>query len=290
MMIKKLLFFISLLSIFNLYAEVEIPQLTSPVVDHADFLSNDQEQALNNKIQSIYQKSKWQPQILTIETLDGESIEQFSIRVADEWKLGSKNKDNGLIIIVSKQERKTRIEVGSGLEGVITDYQAHQIIQDILIPEFKNQNFSLGFLNALNYIDSQFGDTPPAVSKKIVRVKSKPEFAGLFSFVFFILISFLFSFSRRRSRVKKHSWLRGLISAALFSLPFLAMGLHNLIFLGVLAVIGFLIGFLGFHQAGSYSSGSYHRSGWGGGFGSGGSSSWGGGGGGFSGGGASGDW
>lgn len=281
---------ILLLGFFNLQAQIEIPQLTSPVVDQADFLTDQQEQDLRHKIQAIYQSSTWQPQILTIETLEGESIEQFSIRVADEWKLGSKNKDNGLIFIISKLERKTRIEVGSGLEANVTDYQAHKIIQEVMIPAFKKQDFAGGFHNALDYVDSLLGAPVKSGNKKIVRLKQKPEFAGLFSFVFFILVSFLFSFSRRRTRVKKYSWLRGIITAALFSLPFLAMGLHNMIFIGVLAVIGFFLGFLGFHQAGSYSSGSYHRSGWGGGFGSGGSSSWGGGGGGFSGGGASGDW
>lgn len=265
---------------------VAIPELSSPVVDMGGFFTPEEKVQLENKIQSIFQQGLMQPQILTVETIGPESIEQFSIRVAEQWKLGGKESDNGLIFILSKAERKTRIEVGSGLEGDITDLQAHKMIQELMIPSFKKQAFANGFSQALDYSTAILGQDNKKMNE-LIQIKKKPEYAGLFAFVFYILVSFLFSFSRRKSRTKKGSWLRGLISAALFTLPFLALGLHNQIALGVLGLIGFIMGFFGFHQAGNYTSGGYHSRG---GLGGGGSSSWGGGGGGFSGGGASGDW
>ena len=281
-----------LLSIFSLcfltgfaQEQVEVPALSSPVVDNGNFFTAEEVSMLSSKIRGIHQKGNIQPQILTVETIGEETIEQFSIRVADQWKLGASDSDNGLIFILSRAERKTRIEVGSGLEGDITDAQAHKMIQEIMIPAFKSQQFAQGFSKALDYSTAVVAKDGKAM-KKLVKVKSKPEYAGLFAFVFYILVSFLFSFSRRKSRTKKGSWLRGFISAALFTLPFLALGIHNEIALAILGVIGFVMGFFGFHQAGNYTSGGYHSRG---GFGSGGSS-WGGGGGGFSGGGASGDW
>jgi uncharacterized protein len=126
---------------------ISIPPLTGRIVDNADMLSPDQEASLTRKLADIEQKTSVQIVILTIPSLEGEPIEDYSIRVGDQWKIGQKKIDNGAIIVVSKAERKVRIEIGYGLEPVITDGMAGTIIRDRLAPRFRENDF-YGGLNA----------------------------------------------------------------------------------------------------------------------------------------------
>ena len=126
---------------------LSIPPLTGRIVDKADMLSAEQEAALTQKLADIEQQTSVQIVILTIPSLEGEPIEDYSIRVADEWKIGQKKLDNGAMILVSKAERKVRIEVGYGLEPVITDGMAGTIIRERLAPRFRENDF-YGGINA----------------------------------------------------------------------------------------------------------------------------------------------
>src|SRR5210317_913480 len=104
-----LLFLIS----FSLFAK-EVPYLSNPVVDQAGLISSNLEQKLN----SLLKRTKnFQMAILTIDSLEDESLEGYSIKVVDTWKLGTEKKDNGLLLLISKGDRRTRFEVGQGLEG-----------------------------------------------------------------------------------------------------------------------------------------------------------------------------
>ena len=115
------------------------------VVDLAGIVDDATENRLNGYLQEIEQKTTAQMVVLTILSLEGESIEDFSITIAhDKWKLGQKGKDNGVLFLISMKDRKYRIEVGYGLEGVLPDSLVGSIGRDVLVPYFKKGDYSNG--------------------------------------------------------------------------------------------------------------------------------------------------
>ena len=122
------------------------PKLSGYVNDYADIISPAVEAELENKLRNLEQSDSTQIVILTIPSLEGENIEEFGIKVAEVWKIGQQGKDNGILFIVSKQERKIRIEVGRGLEGKLTDLMAGRIIDQVIKPRFKQGDFDGGFV------------------------------------------------------------------------------------------------------------------------------------------------
>ncbi len=127
-----------------------IPQMPSHyVVDLAGIINDDVEYRLNGYLQELEQKTTAQFIILTIQSLEGESLEEFSIATAhDTWKLGQKGKDNGLLLLVSLQDRKYRFEVGYGLEGILPDSLVGSIGRQFLVPYFKKGDYSTGIYTA----------------------------------------------------------------------------------------------------------------------------------------------
>ncbi len=230
---------------------LEVPQYSSPVLDRAGLISSELEADLARRLEEIWKSGGSQIAVLTIPSLEGESIEGYSIRVTDQWKLGDAKRDNGILLLISIQDRQMRIEVGQGLEGDLPDVQAKRIISDVITPFFRNQEFEVGIVEGIRSILS-FSDPKVSLGGSRAapsRRSGKPQSVSIFQLLFFLFLFFLFSiFGRRRRR---SSW-------------------------GTAA-----LGALGGYSAGRSSRGF-------GGFGGGGFS--GGGGGGFSGGGASGSW
>ncbi len=149
------LFFIAvllqLLPCGNLFA-VAVPALTGRVNDYASMISPGARADIEGKLKQFEQQESTQIVILTIPSLEGDPIEDFSIRVAEAWKIGRKGSDNGVLFIVSKNDHKVRIEVGYGLEGRMTDLLAGRIIRDEVAPSFKNGNFDEGFAKGVTAI------------------------------------------------------------------------------------------------------------------------------------------
>jgi len=115
---------------------------------------------LEKELRSFEKTDSTQIVILTIPSLEGEVMEEFSIRVAEAWKIGQKGKDNGIIFIVAKQERKMRIEVGRGLEGRLTDLMAGRIVDLVVKPRFKREDFDGGFVAGVSsLIDATRGSS-----------------------------------------------------------------------------------------------------------------------------------
>ncbi|MBI5192257.1 MAG: TPM domain-containing protein [Nitrospirae bacterium] len=131
---------------------LDIPQLKGYVNDYADMISPAVESRLEEDLRSFEQTDSTQIVILTIPSLEGDVIEDYGIRVADAWKIGQQNKDNGVILIVSKDDRKMRIEVGRGLEGKMTDLMSGRIIDLVMKPLFKQGDFDEGFISAISSI------------------------------------------------------------------------------------------------------------------------------------------
>lgn len=159
---------------FGAWAQLQVPRLTGPVIDEVGYLTRDDRQALMQLLYDFNRRGKAQVQVLIVPNLQGEPIESASIKITDAWKLGDAKKDNGVLFLVSAEDRKMRIEVGQGLEGAIPDAIAKRIISDQVIPLFRSKRFSdgivLGTHEILRYADKEFADeniAPEASGGKI---------------------------------------------------------------------------------------------------------------------------
>ena len=175
-----------LLLSFNTHALFRIPVLTGPVIDQAGVFTPKQKTTLENYLKKIKGINGPQLQILTIDSLEGEPLESYTIKVVDEWKLGDKERDDGLLIFMAKNDRKVRIEVGDGLEGVMTDYKSAQVI-DAMIPFFKKGKYGDGLFYGTTLIGKIIrGESPdlPALKKKKKYEEATP-LEIFFGFIFF---------------------------------------------------------------------------------------------------------
>lgn len=137
--------------------EVPIPPLTSRVTDLTATLDAGQKSQLEARLQQIETEKGAQLAVLLLPSVQPESIEQFGIRLAEAWKLGRKGVDDGLIIIVAKNDRRMRIEVGYGLEGVVPDAVAKRIISEQMAPRFKQGDYFGGLQNVLLRLEDILG-------------------------------------------------------------------------------------------------------------------------------------
>jgi uncharacterized protein len=153
-------------------AEAPIPPLTGPVVDAAGLLSAGDERRLEELARSARAREDGQGvqlQYLLVRSLDGEPIEEYSIRVAEKWKLGTKGKDNGLLVTVAAEDRTWRIEVGGGLEGEIPDALARRIGDQLLVPAFRQGRYADGLYDAGAQLLTLAGVAPEEVQAHALR-------------------------------------------------------------------------------------------------------------------------
>ena len=127
-------------------AALEVPKVSGYVNDHAGLISSATELKIENFLRGFEGSDSTQLVVLTIDSLEGESLEEYSLKVAESWKLGQKDKDNGALLLIAKQERKIRIEVGYGLEGKLTDLLSGRIIDNEITPRFKAGDFEGGIV------------------------------------------------------------------------------------------------------------------------------------------------
>ncbi|HEX6763818.1 MAG TPA: TPM domain-containing protein, partial [Polyangiaceae bacterium] len=128
---------------------LEPPKLVGRVNDYADVLSEADEARIGRMLESHEKATGQQFAVLTIPSLEGDSLERFSIETVEAWKLGREKEDDGLLLLVARDDHKVRIEVGRGLEGSITDAVSSRIIRGILVPAFKKDDYSGGIERAL---------------------------------------------------------------------------------------------------------------------------------------------
>jgi uncharacterized protein len=266
-------------------AELKIPPLTAPVMDEAGFLSEGEREDLSRLAYEIYTHQGPQISILTVNDLDGHAIEDFSIRVAEQWKLGTKKGGNGLLIVVSKVERAVRIEVGEGIEGEITDFQANKYIREIITPAFAQGEFHRGLRLVMQDIAQRFSVSTENSAQPIVsrRPATRGGISHVLLFAGLILLVVV-------QVLVRNPFARGLVSGG----GFVGLGFIMAPALGVgiiiLGIVGFFLGIIGISNV-LFALMAGGGGGRGGGFGGGSSGGgWGGGGGGFSGGGSSGRW
>ena len=136
---------------------LEIPRLTGRVVDRAGILSRAEQHALSVQLERFAKQKGPQFAVLILPSLEGEVIEQFSIRVVDQWKLGNEKRDDGLLLLVALADRKIRIEVGQGLEGDIPDAYAARVIDNVMAPAFRQGNLAGGIQAGLAALVEKLG-------------------------------------------------------------------------------------------------------------------------------------
>jgi uncharacterized protein len=136
-----------LLALGLAWAQVAVPPLTARVTDLTGTLTREQQAGLERMLQEFEARKGTQLAVLLVKTTAPEAIEQYALRVAEQWKLGRKQVDDGAILVVAKDDRALRIEVGYGLEGVLNDATASRIIREIIVPRFREGDF-YGGINA----------------------------------------------------------------------------------------------------------------------------------------------
>src|SRR3954451_16963727 len=129
---------------FAAFADVAVPPLTGRVVDMTATLSSSDIASLDRTLKDFEARKGSQVAVLIVPTTKPERIEQSSLRVAEAWKIGRKKIDDGAILVVAKDDRKLRIEVGYGLEGALTDVTAKRIIDEVITPKFRSGDFAGG--------------------------------------------------------------------------------------------------------------------------------------------------
>jgi uncharacterized protein len=130
------------------YSQTDLPTPSHYVEDYANVINDSDEHSLNGILQELEQKTGAQYIILTVLSTGGLPIEQFSIELAEKWKLGRKGKDNGMLFVLAKNDRRWRFEVGYGLEGFITDQYCSRTGRDVLVPYLRKGDYSRGIYEA----------------------------------------------------------------------------------------------------------------------------------------------
>jgi uncharacterized protein len=258
-------------------AEVAVPPLKARVTDLTGTLTPAQKGELEQTLQAFEARKGSQIAVLIVPTTKPEAIEQYGIRVAEAWKLGRKGVDDGALLLVAKDDRALRIEVGYGLEGVIPDAVANRVIDEIIVPYLKQGDFyggiRAGVGRLIRLVDGE--PLPPPEQKDI-------SWAGIQGLLPMLFIAVFVVGGVLRAIVGR--FLGAAIAAGIIGAGIWIM-LSSLMFAGIAAVVAFLFVLAGGGRGFGYGYGG--RGGYGGGSGSGGFS---GGGGSFGGGGASGRW
>jgi uncharacterized protein len=153
-------------------AALDVPPLVGQVVDQARVLPPSTVESITAQLAAHETKSSNQVAVLIVPTLDGDTIEEFSHRVATAWKLGQKGTDNGVLLLVAIQERKVRIEVGYGLEGALTDIRSAQIIRNEIVPRFRAGDVPGGVTAGVDAILKTIEGTYQASEKAAPRHES----------------------------------------------------------------------------------------------------------------------
>jgi uncharacterized protein len=259
-------FFAALVAALTLFfashaAALEPPALSGRVNDYARLLPADRANSLTAELAAHEQKTGHQFVVLTIPSLEGDSLEDFSIRTVEKWKLGHAKVDDGLLLLVAEREHKVRIEVGYGLEGQITDALSSRIIRNTIAPAFRQGDYPGGIEQGVAALLRADGDAAAGGARP---VREEPPGSGFSIFSLFLLAPLLLTFI----------WLRRASS-------------------GGYGTRGPWGGYRGGYWGGGggyWGGGGFGGGGFGGGGGGGGGGGFSGGGGGFGGGGASGGW
>lgn len=269
-----------------------VPRLTARVTDASGTLAADQRSRLEAKLAAFERDKGSQIAVLIVASVKPETIEQYALRVVEAWRLGRRGVDDGALLLIAKEDRKLRIEVGYGLEGALNDATAKRIVSETISPRFKQGDFYGGIDAGVDAMIKVIAGEPlpaptPAAADYGTGVSSEDSMAMLM----FVGVVLVFVVGRFLRAIFGRFFAAGIVGTVA---GVIASVLISSVIVGVMAgVVAFVVSLLagqgrGRRGGGGWSPGSGIS--WGGGGGGGGSGGFSGGGGSFGGGGASGDW
>lgn len=297
LMLKKVFIYIFcfLTFIYPVFA-VNFPNPSGFVNDFAGLYSTQFKNNLEDNLTNFEKSTKSEIAVLTINSLEGMDIETYAVKLFEKWKIGKKGSDNGLLLLISKNDRKMRIEVGYGLEQYVTDGRSGDIIRTLMAPEFKKGDYEKGTFLAVEQIKNYIGNKDIAPKVTVQKDNPASNFLGFIILgVFYVGATYIASFLGRTKEI----WPGGALGAVLGGIGgLLVLSVLGLIFGAILfGGLGLLLDYIltknfQYRKTKNLPTGFWNT--WGG-FGGGGGSSSGGGFGGFGGGssgggGASGGW
>ncbi|MCX6788259.1 MAG: TPM domain-containing protein [bacterium] len=206
------------------------------VNDFAGMLKPDEKTALEQKLSAFEKSTSNEISVVTIPSLEGDYIENYAVKLFEEWKIGKQGKDNGVLLLISRDDKSLRIEVGYGLEGALTDSQSYWIIQNEITPQFKQNNYYAGIdAGVSKIIAATQGEYIPSESPK----KNKTSTA-IFDFWYFVPLIFIWLASILGK--SKSWWAGGVVGGVAGAIIGLIKGFmyFGIISIGILIPLGLI--------------------------------------------------
>jgi len=187
----------------SLYA-YQIPALKGYVNDYANIITYEDETYMTQLLEAVENKTSTQIAVLTLDSMpeDEDSLEDYSLTIAESWGLGQKGKDNGVLVLVTMQEHNIRIETGYGSESLLTDSMCGLIIRNVIVPEFKKENYSLGLTEAVKNISGFYLDDVELISSDVLG-ETEEDDKELIVYIVIIVLFILTSILSKNKRVCK---------------------------------------------------------------------------------------
>ena len=230
--IYKLLAISIFLSMLSLAFSLEVPPIEKNFChDNAGLLTSEQVEEIEGFLKDLNEKSKVQLALLTITSLEDEVIEDYSIRVAQEWKLGDKQTNAGGLLLISKNERKVRIEAGYGLEAFVTDAIASLIIKNVIAPAFKKSDYYTGIKEGLIAISGYALQDESLIATVEGKDKNKKNTQSPWThiLIFFGILMIILRLLRRKALPKNMSATGSALSRGVDVLPSILGGVSTLL-------------------------------------------------------------
>ena len=180
---------------------VNYPQLSGYVTDNANMIDQSYNEKIKELAGAIEKESTVEIAVVTIESLEGESMEMYAVTLFEKWGIGKKDNDNGLLILVSKEEREAKFEVGYGLEGTITDSMKVNIGDRIIVPNFRNGDYGKGIYESMLVVQELVKGNPEVISQYSMEQGGgsaeqngggSGDFTILFIILLFLIVGFIF--------------------------------------------------------------------------------------------------
>jgi uncharacterized protein len=216
---------------------LEVPFLGGRVNDLAGLLSDGFEARLGSELEALERSTGAQVVVLTIPTLEGDPIEDFSMRVVETWKLGGERADNGVLVVIARDERLVRIEVGYGLEGALTDLESGRIIRGLMTPRFRAGDFDGGVGAAIDAIAAKVRGEPVELPEERPGNALAGGPSGLVALIVFALFGLPFVNAALAARGPAGWILFLMLAPFVFIVPAAAFGLAA----GAIAVLAWLV-------------------------------------------------
>ncbi|HPG88022.1 MAG TPA: TPM domain-containing protein [Hyphomicrobium sp.] len=190
------------------------PELTGRIVDNANLINAADRAQIEAELKALEGTSTDQVAVVTVPSLEGYAIEDYSIGLARKWAIGQKDKDNGIVLIVAPNERKVRIEVGRRLEPLMTDTMASLIVQNAILTQFRRGDFSGGIRDGVRDIKAVLlGDAEEVKQRAIVKRTPQDEWAPYIHLLVFALIIAIIFYQMRQAAIAQREWEQNLTPA-----------------------------------------------------------------------------